>query len=240
MNFSSQQKYLEQVLSVIIPVYNEQETIEVIINQVLSQPGVGEIIIVNDGSTDSTSDILKRQESRKIKIISHRKNYGKGSAIRSSQDLLTFPFMIIQDADLELNPRDFGKILDQFSNNRVNVVYGSRYLGRKNRLGARDIGNKFMTIFTNWLTKQNLTDVATGYKAMKTSIFKQLDLVEDGFSIDAEITAKLSKLGFRIIEVPVSYDPRTKMQGKKIKTKDAFKFFYCVIKYSFFSVEKRL
>lgn len=235
----SNQKNLEPVLSVIIPVFNEQETIEIVINKVQSQPGVGEIIVVNDGSTDSTADILASQKNVIVKIISHQKNTGKGSAIKSCQALLSFPFMIIQDADLELNPYDFSKILDQFLNENTNVVYGSRYLGRKNRFTARYVGNRIMTIYANLLTRQNLTDVATGYKAMKTSIFKQLDLVENGFSIDAEITAKLSKLGFKIIEVPVSYDARTKSQGKKIKTTDAFKFFYAVVKYSVCSVKER-
>jgi glycosyltransferase involved in cell wall biosynthesis len=239
MNTLSNQKSLEPVLSVIIPVFNEQETIGIVINKVQSQPGVGEIIVVNDGSTDSTANILASQKNIIVKIISHQKNTGKGSAIKSCQAQLSFPFMIIQDADLELNPYDFSKILDQFMNKHADVVYGSRYLGRKNRFTTRYVGNRIMTIYTNLLTRQKLTDVATGYKAMKTSIFKQLNLLENGFSIDAEITAKVSSLGFKIIEVPVSYEARTKAQGKKIRTTDAFKFFYSIIKYSACSVKGR-
>jgi len=221
-------------LTVIMPVFNEQNTVEKVINKVIEQPIVGELLIINDGSTDQTSMILNKVKKNKfIKIISHKKNRGKGAAIISSQAKVTFPFIIIQDADLELNPNEYFKMLQHLINDEADIVYGSRMINSKNEFAkGRYLGNKFITYFSNIFTRLDLTDVATGYIAMKTTIFKQLKLYENGFSINAEITAKLAILDYRLVEVPVSYKPRTKLEGKKIKKRDAIRFVYCIVKYT--------
>ena len=204
---------LHSYLSVIMPVFNEQNTVEQVINKVIEQPIVGELLIINDGSTDQTSTILSKAGKNKlIKIISHKENRGKGAAIISSQSNVTFPFIIIQDADLELNPNEYMKMLQHLIKDEADIVYGSRMINSQNEFAkGRYLGNKFITYFSNFFTGLNLTDVATGYIAMKTTIFKQLKLYENGFSINAEITAKLAILRYRLVEVSVSYKPRTKL-----------------------------
>jgi glycosyltransferase involved in cell wall biosynthesis len=221
-------------LTVIMPVFNEQNTVEKVINKVIEQPIVGELLIINDGSTDQTSMILNKVKKNKfIKIISHKENRGKGAAIISSQANVTFPFIIIQDADLELNPNEYLKMLHHLIQDEADIVYGSRMNNSLNQFAkGRYLGNKFITYFSNIFTRLNLTDVATGYIAMKTTIFKQLKLYENGFSINAEITAKLALLNYRLVEVSVSYKPRTKLEGKKIKKRDAIRFAYCIVKYT--------
>jgi glycosyltransferase involved in cell wall biosynthesis len=227
-------KSLYPYLSVIMPVFNEQNTLEKVISKVIEQPMLGQLLIINDGSTDQTSIILdKVKENKFIEIISHKENKGKGAAIISSQPNVTFPFIIIQDADLELNPNEYFKMLHPLIREEADIVYGSRMINSQNEFAkGRYLGNKYITYFSNMFTGLNLTDVATGYIAMKTTIFKQLKLYENGFSINAEITAKLVIPKYRIAEVSVSYKPRTKQEGKKIKKRDALRFAYCIVKYT--------
>jgi len=221
-------------LSVIMPVFNEQNTVAEVINKVLEQPMVGELLIINDGSTDQTLRILNEVKKNEfIKIISHKENKGKGAAIISSQANVSFPFVIIQDADLELNPNEYTQMLHPLVKGEADIIYGSRMINSQNKFAkGRYFGNKFVTHFSNIFTRLNLTDVATGYIAMKTTIFKQLKLFENGFSINAELTAKLAVLNYRLVEVSVTYKPRTKLEGKKIKKRDEIRFAYCIVKYT--------
>lgn len=223
----------EALLTVIMPVFNEEKTIVEIINRVCKQRIVGELLIVDDGSTDNTREILDGlKENNLIKIISHPNNLGKGAAVASCRKLITLPYVIIQDADLELNPNEYDEILKPLLSGSADAVFGSRFIDKPIEFNdLRYIGNALMTKFSNIFTGLALTDVATGYKAMKSSIFNNLDLKEKGFSIDAEITIRLAAVNNKIVEVPISYEPRNYDQGKKIRNKDALHFFYCIMKY---------
>lgn len=223
----------KSVLTVIIPVFNEEKTIVEIITRVCKQRIVGELLVIDDGSTDGTRKELDKFKSNSlIKIIYHLTNHGKGAAITDCREFISLPYMIIQDADLELNPEEYEKILEPLLSDRADAVFGSRFFNRSNILiNSRYIGNKLMTIFSNMFTGLALTDVATGYKAMKSSIFKNMDLKERSFSIDAEITMRLAVNKHKVLEVPISYEPRSYGEGKKIRNKDALHFFYCIVKY---------
>ena len=223
----------EALLTVIMPVFNEEKTITEIIKRVCKQRIVGELLVIDDGSTDGTRKKLDKFKSNSlIKIIYHLTNQGKGAAITDCQEFISLPYMIIQDADLELNPEEYEKILEPLLSERADAVFGSRFIDKSNMLiNLRYIGNRLMTIFSNMFTGLALTDVATGYKAMKSSIFKNMDLKERGFSIDAEITMRLAVNKYRVLEVPISYEPRSYGEGKKIRNKDALHFFYCIVKY---------
>jgi len=214
-------------VSVIIPVLNEEETLQLIINKLLKEDFVSEIIIVNDGSTDNTKKIINRISSsikkKKIKFIAleHKKTLGKGAAIRTGFKKATGKYVIIQDADLEYYPADYKKLLKYSSKNVV--VYGSRFLKKNPRTYIRTyLGNILITAFCNLLFGSKLTDTYTCYKVLPASIIKSLSLESNGFEIEAEITAKLLKRNIQIIEKPISYKPRSYQEGKKIITKDAF------------------
>ena len=224
----------ESVLTVIMPVFNEEKTIIEIITRVCKQRIVGELLVIDDGSTDGTRKELDKFKSNSlIKIIYHLTNHGKGAAITDCREFISLPYMIIQDADLELNPEEYEKILEPLLSDRADAVFGSRFINRSNILiNSRYIGNKLMTIFSNMFTGLALTDVATCYKSMKSSIFKNMDLKERSFSIDAEITMSLAVNKHKVLEVPISYAPRSYGEGKKIRNKDALHFFYAIIKYS--------
>ena len=223
----------EALLTVIMPVFNEEKTIAEIIKRVCKQRIVGELLVIDDGSTDGTKNELKKLKNNNlIKIIYHQENLGKGAAITNCRELISLPYMIIQDADLELNPEEYEKILGPLLSERADAVFGSRFINKPNDwTNLRYFGNKLMTIISNIFTGFALTDVATGYKAMKSSIFKNMDLKEKGFSIDAEITMRLAVNKNKVLEVPINYAPRSYGEGKKIRNKDALHFFYCIIKY---------
>lgn len=207
-------------LSVIIPVFNEEKTIGKILKRVLSQQTVWEVVVVDDGSTDNTRQVLQQTRDKKIKILHHQKNSGKGAALRTGLEKVTGDFVIIQDADLEYNPKEYEKLLKE-SCEKV-VVYGSRIKGDNPHAYTRTyLGNVLITTFCNLLFGTNLTDIYTCYKLMPVKIAKSLKIKSGGFEVEAEITAKLAKKGIKIIEIPISYKPRSYEQGKKIKTKDA-------------------
>lgn len=209
-------------LSVIIPVYNEEKTIGSIIQKVLNSPVVAEIIVVNDGSKDRTLNALKKIADKKIKIFSHKKNQGKGAAIITGITKASSEYVIIQDADLEYDPSEFILLLKNASNKTA--VYGSRILGKNKHAYTRTyLGNILVTAFCNLLFGVKLTDSYTCYKLVPLKALRDINLSSKGFEIEAEITAKLIKKGLNIIEVPISYQPRTYNQGKKIKLKDAIK-----------------
>lgn len=212
-------------LSVIIPVLNEESTIKTILSKVIALKDVYEVIVVNDGSTDKTLEILQKLKesvkfSKKLKIFSHKTNLGKGSAIRTGIKMAKGDYTIIQDADLEYDPTEFSKLTDVIT--KDSVVYGSRIMGKSKHAYLRTyLGNIAITTFCNILFGSKLTDSYTCYKLIPSNIFKSLNLKSTGFEIEAEITAKLLKKKIQIKEVAIKYKPRSYEKGKKIKAKDA-------------------
>lgn len=235
-------------LSIIIPVFNEEKTILETINRVFKLPVDKEIIVVDDGSTDGTKSKIKnshfakasrdKQKSKikSLKIICHFKNQGKGAAIRSGIKEATGDYTIIQDADLEYDPKDILKLLKPVKEGKAEVVYGSRFTGeRRNMFFWHFIGNKFLTLLTNILYNTTLSDMETGYKLVKTSIFKSLNLKCQRFDFEPEVTVKILKKKIRIYEVPIAYAGREYNQGKKITWKDALPAILTLFKYRFFN-----
>ena len=229
-------------LNVIIPCSNEKNTIEIIIDKVLKvniEPHKKKIIIIDDHSNDGSRDILKKYENKNdMEILYHEKNYGKGKAIRSGLAKVEEGLVLIQDADLEYNPRDYKKLLKPFEEAKADVVYGSRFLGGQEYSRIHYfwhfIANKILTFLCNFFTNLNMTDMETGYKVFKKENIDKIDLLEDSFGIEPELTIKLAKQKLRFFEVPISYNGRSYAEGKKIGLSDAFKAIYCIVKYKLF------
>ena len=227
-------------LSVIIPVYNEEKSILEVINKVkkvnLSNV-TREIIIVDDFSTDNTKNILTKLNDNDLKIFFHQKNQGKGAAIRTALNHATGDIILIQDADLEYNPKEYGKLLKPIMENRTKVVYGSRIEAiRKNLKKMYKIhyfGNLFLTIMTNILYGAKITDMETGYKVFRKEVIKDMKLKAKRFDFEPEITAKILKKGYKIKEVPIDFVGRKFEEGKKITWKDGIKALLYLIKYRF-------
>jgi glycosyltransferase involved in cell wall biosynthesis len=226
-------------LSVIIPVYNERTTIEEIIRRV-QEVNVGlekEIIIVDDGSQDGTSEILKNLKSPDLNICHHPKNSGKGAALRTGFARAKGDIILVQDADLEYNPQDYPKLLGAILDRRADVVYGSRFLGGPHRvlLFWHYVGNKILTTLANMLANLNLNDMETGSKVFKREILEQIKFKSKRFGFEPEFTMKVAKLNCRIYEVPISYSGRDYSQGKKINWKDGIASVFHLIRYRFFN-----
>jgi len=228
-------------LSIIIPVYNEIKTLEKIINKILNIKKINkQIIIVDDGSTDGTRQLIKSTIASKVnRVIYHKKNKGKGAAIKTAQKYLEGDCVLIQDADLEYDPRDYFKLVKPIVQKYSSVVYGSRVL-RKKRYSSKNfislsrvLVNHLLTIVSNFLNNQNLTDAHTCYKVFLTSVFKKIKLTELDFAFCPEVTSKISKMGLKIIEVPISYKGRTHQEGKKIGIFDGFRALYVLVKCQF-------
>ena len=223
-------------LSVIIPCFNEEKTIIEIINKVKNNPYKNiEILVIDDCSTDKSITLLKEIESEIYKLILHKKNLGKGASIRSGLKEATGDILIIQDADLEYNPDEYPILIKPIIQNNADVVYGSRFQGSQPHRMLyfwHSLGNKFLTILSNMFTNLNLTDMECCYKVFKKNIISKIDLVENRFGFEPEITAKLSRLNCRIYEVGVSYNGRTYAEGKKINWKDGVRAIYCILKYN--------
>ena len=222
------------ILSVVIPCYNEEHGIREIVRRVLASPvGEKEIIIVDDCSTDGTRRVLEDEVRPLVsKIIYHEKNRGKGAALRTGFRAATGDAVIVQDADLEYDPADYPAVAGPVLRGEADVVYGSRFLGgiRKGYLMNR-FANRFLTAFSNLFTKQGLTDMETCYKCFRTGVISSIDLEEERFGFEPEVTAKISRKGIRIKEVPISYAPRTKKEGKKIGLRDGIRTILCILKY---------
>ena len=228
-------------LNIIIPVYNEKNTIEIVVDKVLQYKELSsKMIIVDDGSTDGTQDILnnlKIKHPDRIKVLNHAKNLGKGAAIRTAIKNLDSDIVLIQDADLEYDPSDYSKLIKPILANKADVVYGSRFLGGQQvrvHLFWNYLANKILTLTTNILVNMNFTDMETGYKVFKTKVLQSIEVQENSFTFEPEITIKLAKKKFIFFEVPISYYGRSYEEGKKIKIKDAFLALYCLFKYRFF------
>jgi glycosyltransferase involved in cell wall biosynthesis len=223
-------------LTVIIPVFNEANTIEEIIRRVEKTGLVSEIVAVDDGSTDGTRDILRQMEMKKrIKVVLHDKNQGKGAAIRTGLREASGDLILIQDADLEYDPRDYPALLQPIQEGLAEVVYGSRFLGAPRRpiLFWNMLANKILTLVTNVLYNNILTDMETGYKMFKREVVQDLNLRAKRFDFEPEFTAKILKRKYRIYEVPIRFTPRFYGEGKKIKMKDAFEAMWALLKYRF-------
>lgn len=224
--------------TIIIPCYNEKKTINQIIELVRQNISENDnIIIVDDASTDGTRDLLKKIDNKQISIIFHEKNYGKGRAIKTALDGNLNDIIIIQDADLEYDPKEYQKLLLPFQETNADVVYGSRFLGgsKYSRIHYfwHYIANKLLTYFTNFFTNLNMSDMETGYKVFKKKVIKSIDLKEKSFGIEVELTIKLAKKKFIFYEVPISYAGRSYLEGKKIRLRDAFRAVYCIVFYYF-------
>ncbi len=223
-------------LSVIIPVYNEVESIQIILQRVLNQKITHEIIVVDDGSKDGTRDILKNLDGKDgIRVLLHEKNKGKGAAVRTGMAAATGDVMIIQDADLEYDPRDIPELLQPIEEGLADVVYGSRFLGRAHRVTMfwHQVANKLLTFMTNILYDTILTDMETGYKVFRREVLNGMTLRANSFDFEPEFTAKILKRKLRIFEVAIRFNPREYSEGKKIKLHDAFQAVWTLIKYRF-------
>ncbi len=227
-------------VSIIIPVYNEARTIDQLLARV-DEVNVGmekEIVVVDDGSTDGTRDVLPTLKSRfpNMSLIFHEVNQGKGAALRTGLTSATGDILLIQDADLEYDPRDYHVLLAPILEGRADVVYGSRFIGG----GAHRvlyfwhmIGNQVITLFSNMMTNLNFTDVEVCYKVFRREVMKTIQIKENRFGFEIEVTAKIAKGNWRIYEVPVSYYGRPYSEGKKITWKDGFRAMWCILKYRF-------
>ncbi len=236
----------KDLLSIIIPLYNEDDTISSILSKIINcelQNGIQkEIVIVNDCSTDSSKEkveaFIENNKSQQIKLFNQYKNTGKGAAIRKGIELSDGEFIIIQDADLEYDPRDYMHLLKPMLEGNADVVYGSRFMGgdpHRILFFWHSIGNKFLTLSSNMFTNLNLTDMETCYKLFRSEIIKNVRLRENRFGFEPEVTAKIARIpGIRIYEVGISYYGRTYGQGKKIKAADGFRALWCILKYNLF------
>lgn len=226
-------------ISVIIPCFNERGTIEQVVDAVRAAPIENiEIVIVDDGSTDGTIDVLKEKVAKRAdRILYQSRNQGKGVALRAGFAVATGDIILIQDADLEYNPIDYPVLLAPILSGNADVVFGSRFLGgRPHRVFYfwHMVGNRFLTLLSNMFTNLNLTDVETCYKVFRASLLKNLDLREKGFGFEPEVTAKLAKTHCRIYEVGISYSGRTYAEGKKVNWKDGVRAIYAILRYNLF------
>ena len=226
-------------VSIIIPCYNEQSTIKEIINKINSQSNIDkEIIVIDDYSNDKTREILEKDLKNNIhKIILNERNYGKGYSIKKGIESASGECILIQDADLEYDPSDYKKLLDPIINDVADVVYGSRFIGTSERRVLyfwHTIGNKLLTLLSNMFSNLNLTDMEVGYKVFKSNVLKEINLVENRFGFEPEITAKIAKKNIRIYEVGIRYFGRKYSEGKKITWKDGFSAIRCIVKYNLF------
>jgi glycosyltransferase involved in cell wall biosynthesis len=225
-------------LSVVIPVYNEVKTIKEIVSRVQAVDLEKEIIIVDDGSSDGTRELLQEitLSHENIRVVYHDRNQGKGAALRTGFEVTTGDIVIIQDADLEYDPREYPVLLEPILDGRADIVYGSRFLGGPHRVLFfwHYLGNKFLTLLSNALTNLNLTDMETCYKVFRREVLNDIQLKSNRFGFEPEFTAKIAKKGFRIYETSISYSGRTYAEGKKIDWKDGVKAIVAIIWFRFF------
>lgn len=225
-------------LSVVIPVYNEKKTLNELILRVEAVSIDKEIIIVDDASTDGTRDLLKKYEEREgFEVIYQPKNKGKGAALRAGFEIVKGEVIIIQDADLEYNPKDFPVLLEPILDKRADVVYGSRFLGGPHRVLFfwHYLANKFLTTLSNMFTNINLTDMETGYKAFRREVIESISLKSNRFGFEPEFTMKVAQKKFVIYEVPISYAGRDYSEGKKINWKDGVAALWFILRFRFFN-----
>jgi glycosyltransferase involved in cell wall biosynthesis len=224
-------------LSVVIPCYNEIGTLRKMLNSVIDTPGLEkEIIVVDDGSTDGTRQVLEQDVDGKLaRVIYLEHNQGKGAALRAGFAVATGEVIIVQDADLEYDPRDYPALIEPIIDDRADVVYGSRFVGQRPHRVLyfwHRVGNGLLTLLSNMFTNLNLTDIETGYKAFRREVIQSIDIEENRFGFEPEITAKVARGRYRIYEVGIGYFGRTYMEGKKIGWKDGLWAVWCILKYN--------
>ncbi len=222
-------------LSVVVPCYNEEATIRTLVGQVLASPWVAQVIVVDDGSKDRSREILAGLDDPRVFVVLHDVNKGKGAALRTGFAHATADFVVVQDADLEYDPGEYGVLLEPLLDDRADVVFGSRFLsGRPHRVLYfwHSMGNRFLTLLSNMFTDLNLTDMETCYKCFRREVIQKIDIEEDRFGFEPEITAKLARGRHRIFEVGISYSGRTYAEGKKIGWRDGVRAVYCILRYS--------
>lgn len=225
---------MPQKLSIVIPVYNEKDTVRTLIDRVQASPYDKEILLVDDFSTDGTREILKEYEGQDgFQVLYHNRNRGKGAALRTGFQNVTGDIIIIQDADLEYNPAEYGTLLEPILDDRADVVYGSRFLSGPHRVLFfwHYVGNKFLTTMSNMFTNLNLTDMETCYKVFTRKVLDEITFKCDRFGFEPEFTSKIAKHRFRIYEVPISYSGRDYSEGKKINWKDGVAAIWFIIKF---------
>jgi len=222
-------------LSVVMPCYNELKTVTEVVERVLASPWTAELVIVDDCSTDGTTEVLAGFTDPRVQVLHQEPNQGKGAALRRGFAAATQPFVIVQDADLEYDPADYDQLLSPLLDGRADVVYGSRFLtDRPHRVLYfwHSLGNRGLTLLSNMFTDLNLSDMETCFKAFRREVLAQIDLQEDRFGIEPELTAKIAAGQWVVFEVGISYNGRTYDEGKKIGWKDGVRAIYCIVRYS--------
>jgi glycosyltransferase involved in cell wall biosynthesis len=222
-------------LSVVMPCYNEAATVEDIVAAVLESPWVGEVIVVDDCSTDGTSDVLAGLDDPRVRVLHHDVNQGKGAALRTGFAHAACEYVIVQDADLEYDPAEYPIVIEPLVAGKADVVFGSRFMGgRPHRVLYywHYVGNKFLTTASNMTTNLNLTDMETCFKAFRRDVLDRFTIEEDRFGVEPEMTAKIAQLGVTVFEVGISYNGRTYAEGKKIGWRDGIRAMFCIAAYS--------
>jgi glycosyltransferase involved in cell wall biosynthesis len=224
------------LLSIVIPAYNEARFLPEVLRRVKETPYEKEIIVVDDASVDGTRSYLQGLNDDDIRVVFHDKNAGKGAAVRSGIKIAAGDIIIIQDADLEYDPKDYPRLLEPILSGNADVVYGSRFLGGPHRVFyfRHYVGNQIVTLLSNIFSDLNLSDMETGYKVFVRRVFEGITIESNRFGFEPEITAKVAKKGYRVYEVPVSYHGRSYTEGKKITCKDGIKALFTIIKYNLF------
>jgi glycosyltransferase involved in cell wall biosynthesis len=225
------------LLSVVIPVYNERRTVEELARRVLAVPIDKEVVLVDDASTDGSGEVLARLAAEPgIRVITHPVNRGKGAALRTGFAACRGEIVIVQDADLEYFPEEYPELIEPIVQGLADVVYGSRFLGRKHRvlLYHHFLANRLLTFLSDLTTNLNLTDMETCYKVFRREVIQAIPIKQDRFGFEPEITAKIARRRLRVFEVAISYNGRTYEEGKKIRVKDAIQALWCILRYACF------
>jgi glycosyltransferase involved in cell wall biosynthesis len=229
------------LLSIVVPCYNEKRTIVPLLERVLGanlpEQVEREVVIVDDCSTDGTADVVKSIHDPRIRVLRHEKNKGKGAALRTAFQHAAGAIVIVQDADLEYNPNEYGKLLKPILDGRADVVFGSRFMTTDERrilYFSHFIGNQVLTFISNVFTNMNLSDMETCFKMFRANVLEKITIRENRFGFEPEITAKIARLKCRVYEVGISYSGRTYEEGKKIGLKDGFRALWCIVKYNVF------